>query len=346
MSFLEFRYLAGCCWQRPWTWGIVGISPTNLMTNRLLHFGWRSALLAFALALGQIGCVSGTHSVSVSLGTHEPQEEVVAVSEGETFKRTVKANAEDWKVHLVCWNVHKSTDAIFEKELRSLVKDVGVDEGLMFCLQEARSATWDAIRRLCPNDSLFGHYAESWRYPMATTSTGVMTINGPGLPAVESERLHSGGREFFLTSPKVSLVSGLVLPDGQLLRVANCHGLNFVTEKNFQAQLDDLFRSLEEGSNSGPAIVCGDFNVWSSRRLAALEQRVQAAGLTEASADGHSGPDTPVILRALTPLLGYDPGIPLDRIYTRGLKVLGCRSVKGLESSDHAPLVLEFAAEA
>jgi endonuclease/exonuclease/phosphatase (EEP) superfamily protein YafD len=125
--------------------------------------------------------------------------------------------------------------------------------------------------------------------------------------------------------------------------MANCHGLNFVTEKSFRAQLDDLFSSLEAGSNSGPAIVCGDFNVWSSSRLAALEERVRASGLIEASADDHSGPDTPTFLRALTPLVGYDPGIPLDRIYTRGLKVLGCRSVKGLESSDHAPLVLEFA---
>ena len=132
----------------------------------------------------------------------------------------------------------------------------------------------------------------------------------------------------------------------RLLRVANCHGLNFVTEKKFQAQLDDLFSSLEEGGNAGPAIVCGDFNVWSSARLAALEERVRTSGLTEASADGHSGPDTPAILRALTPIVGYDPGIPLDRIYTRGLKVLDCQSVKGMESSDHAPLVLEFGAEA
>lgn len=314
------------------------------MTDWLLHNGWRAAFLA--LALGQFGCVSGTHSVSLSLGDRKSEEEIVAISEPGLLKEEVAAEGDEWKIHLVCWNVHKSTDAMFQRELKSLVSDVGVDEGLIFCLQEARPATWEAIRRLSPDDSLFGHYAESWRYPMAKTSTGVMTINGPGVPAVESERLQSRAREFFLTSPKVSLVSGLVLPDGQLLRVVNCHGLNFVTEKTFRAQLDQVFASLEEGSNSGPAIVCGDFNVWSPGRLAALEARVQASGLTEASADGHSGPDTPAFLRALTPLVGYDPGIPLDRIYTRGLKVLGCRTVKGLESSDHAPLILEFAAGA
>ena len=311
------------------------------MTDGLLKFGWRTALLA--LVLGQIGCVSGTHSVGVSLGKADSEEQVVPVTEPASQEQIVESGDVDWRIHLVCWNVHKSTDEMFQRELKSLVADVGEGDGLMFCLQEARPATWEAIRGLCPDDSLLGQYAESWRYPMSATSTGVMTVSGSGLPTVANERLHSGGREFFFTSPKVSLVSRMVLPDGRSLRMVNCHGLNFVTGKIFHAQLDEVFASLEAGSDTGPAILCGDFNVWSCGRLAALEERVQAAGLTEASADGHSGPDTPALLRALTPLVGYDPGIPLDRIYTRGLKVIGCRSVKGLESSDHAPQVLEFA---
>ena len=173
---------------------------------------------SWPLRWGRFACVSGKHSLSVSLGEGEAAsaEEIVAVSEGGSLKEAGAANTRDeWRIHLVCWNVHKSTDARFQQEFKSLVSDVGIDEGMIFCLQEARPATWEAIRRLCPDDSMFGHYAESWRYPLATSSTGVMTINGPGLTAVDSERLHSGGREFFLTSPKVSLVSGLVLPDGQ-----------------------------------------------------------------------------------------------------------------------------------
>jgi hypothetical protein len=193
------------------------------MTDWLLPTGRRAALLTLLSALGQLGCVSGTHSLSVSLGDGRTQEEVVAVPQLESLEQEPEATEDEWKIHLVCWNVHKSTDQKFQLELKSLVSDVGVDEGLIFCLQEARPATWEAIRRLCPDDSMFGHYAESWRYPLATTSTGVMTINGPGLPAVESERLHSGGREFFLTSPKVSLVSGLVLPDGELPWFELCH---------------------------------------------------------------------------------------------------------------------------
>ena len=44
-------------------------------------------------------------------------------------------------------------------------------------------------------------------------------------------------------------------------------------------QLDQIFDTLE-ASNS-PEIVCGDFNVWSERRLKLLNQRTADAGLAE-----------------------------------------------------------------
>ena len=89
-------------------------------------------------------------------------------------------------------------------------------------------------------------------------------------------------------------------------------------------------------------IVCGDFNVWSQSRLALLEQKVHAAGLDEANVLGHRTPNLPTWVSALTPLFGVDPEIPLDRIYARGIDIVECRSIDGMESSDHAPLLLRF----
>ncbi len=309
---------------------------------------WRLLLLAAALSAG--ACVSGKHSMSVSLGEVHgdalSSSGVVSVpAGGGIFSPPSNARvAKDDRVLLVCWNVHKSTGEGFRRELEEVVNGAGDCGEVIFCLQEAKSATFDDVRQL-GDAPLAGHYAESWRYPMSKNSTGVMTVSGSGLPALNSQRLRSAAREFCITSPKVSLVSELGLANGQQLTVINCHGLAFVTDAKFAAQLDAVFSALEgavDGQAPSAVIVCGDFNVWSSARLSALEQRAAAAGLTEAVVNGHSGPDTPPILGMLSPLVGYDSAIPLDRIYSRGIDVLECRTVEGLESSDHAPLVLEF----
>ena len=169
-----------------------------------------------------------------------------------------------------------------------------------------------------------------------------MTLSESGLAPAVVEGLHSERREFFIASPKVCLRSELTLGDGRTLVVVNCHGLNFVTNRSFQRQLDQVFASIS-GSGAGDAvIVCGDFNVWSSERLEMLETKAREAGLTEAGADEHCGPDTPALLRLATPLFGYDPDIPLDRIYARGIDIQECRSLSHVECSDHSPLVLRF----
>lgn len=288
--------------------------------------------------------------MSVLLGdAAEGDKEASVVVEGlaSLDSREKPADSGDGNFHLVCWNVHKADDSRFADELGSLLAEIPDLDEVVLCLQEARSTTYGLIKDLGGVSKVKGHYAASWRYPLAKESTGVMTLSDQGLAPESAEGLHSRSRELFVTSPKVCLRSDLALADGRRLVVVNCHGLNFVTLRRFEEQLKQVFDSIgpeeaDGNADSDPVILCGDFNVWSGRRLQLLEEMALDAGLAEAGADQHSGPDTPALLRLLTPIFGYDPSIPLDRIYSRGIEIFGCRSLQNVESSDHSPLVLDF----
>ncbi len=297
--------------------------------HRALIFG-----LAIGLAVASSSCISGRHSMSVSLGGDVEKSSTV-----ETPGPAVATANASGDYHLVCWNVHKADDARFVDELNALLNEIPEQDEILLCLQETRSTTFGLIGGGLP---VSGHYAESWRYPWAERSTGVMTLSESGLAPMAAKGLHSERREFFIASPKVCLRSELALTDGRKLIVVNCHGLNFVTNRSFQRQLDQVFASIGDSEASEPVIVCGDFNVWSSDRLEMLEAKAREAGLAEAGADQHCGPDTSALLRLATPIFGFDPDIPLDRIYARGIEIQECRSLTHVECSDHSPLVLRF----
>jgi len=297
--------------------------------HRALLFG-----LAAGLAVACSSCVSGRHSMSVSLGGGLEKSSTLEA------ERPAAPTADDGgDYHLVCWNVHKADDSLFVDELAALLADIPAQDEVLLCLQEARSTTFGLIGDDLP---VTGHYAESWRYPWADRSTGVMTLSESGLTPTAARGLHSEQREFFIASPKVCLRSELALADGRKLIVVNCHGLNFVTNRSFQRQLDQVFASIGDSQTGDAVIVCGDFNVWSSERLEMLEAKAREAGLAEAGADQHFGPDTPALLRLASPIFGFDPDIPLDRIYARGIEIHECRALAHVQSSDHSPLVLRF----
>lgn len=242
--------------------------------------------------------------------------------------------------HFICWNVHKASDDRFVSEVRGLLESIPKDDGVILCLQEVRSSTYDLIKNLHRED-VSGHYAPSWRRLLSGQSTGVLTVGNHPLPASGAERIASPGRELFVVSPKVSLRTEVPLGDGRTMEVINCHGLNFVREPVFVEQLDLIFGAL--GDRSQPAIVCGDFNAWSARRLALLREKAGEAGLREAKSRTPVSSPAPKWASGLEGFRGYDPDIALDRIFTRGLDVLDCYSVGDASSSDHKPLVLRFA---
>ncbi|MGB6220097.1 endonuclease/exonuclease/phosphatase family protein, partial [Haloferula sp.] len=239
---------------------------------------------------------------------------------GETVRKVPVSGSVS---HFICWNVHKADHENFKQDIGNLLAKVPKDNGLTLCLQEVRCTTFDLIRGLKP-DGVNGHYAPSWRLPFSRGSTGVLTIGNQPLPESGVIPIRAPRREFYVASPKVSLKTETRLPDGRILQIVNCHGLNFVPFSVLPKQLDQIFEALE--CTDSPAIVCGDFNVWSQDRLDLLDQRAAEAGLVEARPRGLEHSPAPKWLRWMNRFNGYDPDIRLDRIYTRGLEVIDCYS--------------------
>ena len=288
-----------------------------------MFFRLFSACLVGLFGLPLVSCLSvGSHA---SLGQVQDTVEKVEVDGSSS--------------HFICWNVHKASDETFTKDVGKLLEDVPKENGLILCMQEVRSTTFDLIKGL-HREEVSGHYAPSWRFPFAKKSTGVLTIGNQPLPESGVLPIRAPRRELYVASPKVSLSSEVPLADGRELQIVNCHGLNFVPFSVLPKQLDKIFASLKD--TESPAIVCGDFNVWSERRLELLNQRAADVGLVEAHPRGVEHSPAPKWLRWMHRFNGFDPEIRFDRIYTRGLEVLDCYSHTESESSDHLPLVLSY----
>jgi endonuclease/exonuclease/phosphatase family metal-dependent hydrolase len=288
-----------------------------------MFFRLFSACLVGLFALPLVSCLSaGNHA---SLGPVQ----------GSVRRAPVDGSAS----HFICWNVHKASDETFTEDVKELLETVPEKNNLILCFQEVRSTTFDMIKGL-HREAVSGHYAPSWRLPFSKKSTGVLTIGNQPLPESGVVPIRAPHRELFVASPKVSLRSEVPIEDGRKLQIINCHGLNFVPFSVLPKQLERIFDTLE-GSES-PAIVCGDFNVWSERRLKLLNERAADAGLVEAHPCGPEHSPAPEWLRWMHRINGYDPDIRLDRIYTRGLEVLDCYAHVDSESSDHMPLVLRY----
>ncbi|MFK5923680.1 MAG: endonuclease/exonuclease/phosphatase family protein [Verrucomicrobiota bacterium] len=243
--------------------------------------------------------------------------------------------------YLLSWNVHKSEDKGFIKEVQQILKDVPDQAGVILCLQEVRSSTYELIKDL-HSEKVSGHYSPSWRYSFSKRSTGLLTVGDSSFAAgdAQARQLLSPGREFGFVSPKVSVFTELISADGKKLQIINCHGLNFVTIQTYAKQLDQIFDALE--GRDGAAIVCGDFNVWSDRRLDLLRKKAQQVGLNEAVNRAPGKSPALAWMRGLKGVGGYDPALHLDRIFTRGVEVLDCYSIESSTSSDHLPVVLRF----
>ena len=93
--------------------------------------------------------------------------------------------------------------------------------------------------------------------------------------------------------------------------------------------------------HAGPIVLAGDFNGWSERRLALVEQTVREVGLDEVRSFGDGRRTGDLGWSFLNWLFGVDPTLPLDRVYYRGLMPEEVE-VLPYTSSDHSALLVRF----
>lgn len=154
-------------------------------------------------------------------------------------------------------------------------------------------------------------------------AAGVMNV-------AASEATYSCGfkvNEPLIRVPKSVLVSYYRIEgSAQTLLVANIHGINFsLGLQSYRKQLTQLYNAIEH--HNGPMIVAGDFNSWSSNRLAEVQRLVAKLSLSEIEYEVNN--KTHVF------------GNAIDHVFYRQLEAVS-NEVLQVTSSDHNPISVNF----
>ena len=233
-------------------------------------------------------------------------------------------------ITLVNWNAHKGAGPQFISDLARLLEQEKPD--IVF-LQEARA---DLIQV----EQMGGYFANGWSYPWpGGTMVGVLTLSR--IPPVRIEPVSTRYREFFVTAPKVSLITEYPLPNGKSLLTVNVHLLNFERwgDLKIRDQLEDL-KSLMK-IHTGPIIMAGDFNTWNGKRLRLVEEIVGELKLTEVMDFPEGRTTGDMESDFFNSIFGIQNELPLDRVYYQGFSVDSAR-VLPYESSDHKPIAVRL----
>jgi len=220
------------------------------------------------------------------------------------------------RLRVLTWNVHKTEDNGWREDFARLAANHD-----LLALQEA-----------VVNDRLRGALAQEgydWRLTSAfqflAVEAGVLTA--ARVPAAGACSLRA--TEPVTRIPKSALTTTYRLSGSdEKLMVANLHGINFTLgTAAFRNQIEAV--AVQLAAHAGPAILAGDFNTWSSERLAVLDEVAGRLGLVAvALSDDHR-----------TRFLGQ----PVDGMYYRGLQVVTAAAFP-VTSSDHNPVSVTFRA--
>lgn len=112
----------------------------------------------------------------------------------------------------------------------------------------------------------------------------------------------------------------------QPLLLINVHGINFTfTATPLQEQLNPYIKLIKQ--HQGPVIISGDFNTWSSAKMAMLNEQLNKLGLNAVS------------LSEDYRKTAFSK--PLDHIFYRDLNMISATTVQ-TEASDHAAMIVTF----
>jgi endonuclease/exonuclease/phosphatase (EEP) superfamily protein YafD len=133
--------------------------------------------------------------------------------------------------------------------------------------------------------------------------------------------------EPLISVPKTILISNYPLTGSdETLLVANVHSVNFTFDaSDFKLQLDALIEAVNR--HQGPMVIGGDFNTWSSERMAILEDITRQLGLQTLAFEHNNR------VRFL--------GRQVDHIFYRNLEPLEA-VVPNVTTSDHNPMLVTF----
>ncbi len=214
---------------------------------------------------------------------------------------------------ILVWNTYKGKKPSFKQDLLAISQNkdiVMIEEAFM---------TDDLEVFFDSQFDFHSWFACSFDYKKNGFKTGVMTSSK--VRAQTSSYTVAPYREIVGNTPKVTLYNTYKMPGrGPNLMVANIHAINSVTAAMHKAHIDQVFQVL--ASNPGPAVLGGDFNTWSKKKLEYLQTKAQKSGFVEVNFP--NGAD-----RKMT--FGY----PLDHIFLKGLCAKDSHVYGDIMGSDH-----------
>jgi endonuclease/exonuclease/phosphatase (EEP) superfamily protein YafD len=167
------------------------------------------------------------------------------------------------------------------------------------------------------------HWDLTTAFHYGDAETGVLT--GSGVKPGASCSLHA--TEPLIRIPKTALVTEYPIQGtDETLLVANIHMINFsFSTHKYRQQIVELNKVIKH--HNGPMIIAGDFNTWSRKRMAIINNMVSGLGLSAVEYDDD---------HRLTVF-----GNPVDHVYFRGLETIHANT-ESVESSDHNPMMVTF----
>jgi endonuclease/exonuclease/phosphatase (EEP) superfamily protein YafD len=237
------------------------------------------------------------------------------------------------EIIIVTWNVQKGLDPQVPGDLEGIIQQQKPD--LVF-LQEVQLNIFNS-------EPMGGYFANGWKYPWpGGTTIGVVTLSKG--PPTNVQPVSSKHREFFVTAPKVCLITEHALPSGENLLAANVHLLNFERWGTYKlrTQLHQLKSTVAH--HLGPIVMAGDFNTWNQKRLRLVQELADELGLKEVEDFQRDRSTADFESDFLNRLFGIQSHLPLDRVYYRGFTAHSA-DVLDFDSSDHRAVVVKLVLE-
>ena len=177
------------------------------------------------------------------------------------------------------------------------------------------------------------------------TQAGIATLST--VDSSEHISFFTDKKEPLVQAAKPMLVSHYPMKNGSTLLLVNIHGINFVRTHHFEKQFAQLTEVIS--AHQGPAVIGGDFNSWSQKRVNQIETFF-AQILHQKYCEVPFGKESLHIKKAPYPVRLLFGNHSLDRFYysskylslSKPPQVLSEIKGENIDFSDHRPLFMTF----
>jgi endonuclease/exonuclease/phosphatase (EEP) superfamily protein YafD len=238
----------------------------------------------------------------------------------KTIGQASRASLPARRMKFLVWNLHKGTEDTFKYEYLLLA----MDRDIVMNQEVFLDVNMLDVFKFLPH--FYFTTATSFFSGKENIPTGV--ASNSTVKPVATKFVRTQIKEPVVHSPKVALITSYpIAHSDRLLTVVNLHGINFVSDKSFTAELNRIYEAIK--NIPSPLVFAGDFNTWNKDRIKILADYSKKLGLSEAK----FVPDNRMTFN----------GFPLDHfLHTSDIKIVQARVDKFYQGSDHKPLQVEI----